>query len=103
MHIHELIAFQGQLLSVKNPYIMNYCMKGGPGFGAGLQSSKLLQSLQLALKEMLPNVPAFGHAWGDALPEGRNPLAPRLRRVGHPCSMPGELRQVIFPGVTRQT
>lgn len=95
MHIHELIAFQGQLLSVKNPYIMNYCMKGGPGFRAGLQSSKLLQSLQLALKKMLPNVPAFGHMWG------RNPLSPRLHRLGHPSSMPEELRQVFFPRVTR--
>lgn len=40
MHIHELTAFQGQLLSVKNPRIMNYCVRGGPGFS--LQSSKLL-------------------------------------------------------------
>lgn len=31
MHIHELIAFQGQLLSVKNLPIMNYCMMEAEG------------------------------------------------------------------------
>lgn len=86
MHIHELIAFQGQLLSVKNPYIMNYCMKGGPGFRAGLQSSKLLQSLQLALKKMLPNVPAFGYMWGDALPGEGTPYPPGCTGWGTPAA-----------------
>lgn len=85
MHIHELIAFQGQLLSVKNPHIMNYCPRGGPGFSTGLQASKLLQSLHLALKKTLPTEPAFGQMWGGAENEAsavRNPLAPRLPRAG---------------------
>lgn len=43
LHIHELIAFQGQLPSVKNPRLMTYCVrvprKPRACAGAGLQSS----------------------------------------------------------------
>lgn len=38
MHIHELIAFQGQLLSVKNLPIMNYCMMEAEGWAQGRPS-----------------------------------------------------------------
>lgn len=67
MHIHELIAFQGQLPSVKNPPIMNYCMEVLWNLRAGLQSSNLLQTLKLALKKMLPTAPAFGQTSGEGV------------------------------------
>ena len=94
MHIYELIAFQGQLWSVKNPCIMNYCPRGGPGFRAGLKPTKLLQSVKLALKKMLPTGPAFGQTRGDAEKEAfslGNSSAPT------PSSIPGKLRQASFP------
>lgn len=71
MHIYELAAFQGQWLSVKNPPVMNYCMKELWKPRAGPQSSKLLQSLKLALKKMLPTVPAFGQMRGGGHPKRR--------------------------------
>lgn len=55
MHIHELIAFQGQLLSLKNPPIMNYCM-GSRGLGSRQDSVlKITTTSKTCFEENPPN------------------------------------------------
>ena len=65
MHIHELIAFQGQSLSVKNPPVMNYCL-GSRGLGSRQAPvPKITTILTIPKTCFEENAPNGAHLWSN--------------------------------------